>query len=183
MQLIRRLQNETLDDETKSEEHDDAQAGEVERQEEQDVSQQTGLSGVRQGDGGPERRRVTGRRLGHLAVHACPALVALAGELLPHVQDVMVVEVPADVEAGAPARRVQADVEEARVQVQASAGVQALADAAAVLLAKRFAAKLGGGRDVDDIMSQRAVDVLLHGQAVPLREGREGEGRPLIWSI
>lgn len=87
-----------------------------------------------------------------------------------HVQDVVVVEVTADVEARAPGRRVAADVEEARVQVQVSARVQALADAPAVLFAKRFAAQLGGGGDVDDVVSQRTIDVLFHCQAVSLEE-------------
>lgn len=78
---------------------------------------------MRQGGGGLKwgRRRITGRSLGHLAVNTRPALIALAGELLLHVQDVVVVEVPADVEAGAPGCRVEVDVEEARVQVQVSA--------------------------------------------------------------
>lgn len=61
--------------------------------------------------------RRTGWSLGHLAVDTCPALVALTGELVLHVQDVVVVEVAADVEAGAPGRWVAVDVEEARVQV------------------------------------------------------------------
>ena len=139
-------------------------------EEEQDVPQQAGVPGGRRGGGGPEGwGRRAGRSLGHLAVNARPALVALAGELLLHVQDVVVVEVAADVETGAAGRRVAVDVEEARVQVQVGARVQPLADAPAVLLAKRFAAQLGGGGDVDDIMSQRAVDVLLHCQTVPLQ--------------
>lgn len=142
----------------------------MEGQEEQDISQQAVLSGVRQRDSGLRWGRRRGWSLGHLAVNTCPALVALAGELVLHVQDVVVVEVAADVEAGAPGRRVAVDVEEAWVQVQVGARVQALADAPAVLLAKRFAAQLGSGGDVDDVMSKRTVDVLLHCQAVPLVE-------------
>lgn len=116
------LEYKTLDNQTESQEHDDTQAGEMEGQEEQDVSQQAGLPGGRQGDGGLKWwRRRTGWSLGHLAVNTCPALVALAGELLLHVQDVVVVEVTADVEAGAPGRRVAVDVKETRVQVQVSA--------------------------------------------------------------
>lgn len=142
----------------------------MEGQEEQGISQQAVLQGRRQGGGRLRRRQRRRRSLGHLTVNASPALVALAGELVLHVQDVVVVEVPADLEAGASGRRVAVDVEVARVQVQVSAGVQALADAPAILLAKRFAAQLGGGGDVDDVMSQRAVDVLLHRQAVALQE-------------
>lgn len=58
--------------------------------------------------------------MGHLAVDARPALVALAGEFVLHVQDVMVVEVAADMKIGAPGRWVAVDVEEAGVQVQVS---------------------------------------------------------------
>lgn len=119
------------------------------------------------------RWRRRGRGLWHLAVNTSPALVALAGELVLHVQDVVVVEVTADVEARARWRGVASDGEESRVQVQVSAGLQALADAPAVLLAQSFAAQLGGGRDIDNIMSQRTVDVLLHRQAVSLEEERE----------
>lgn len=63
-------------------------------------------------------RRRSRRNLGHLAVNAGPTLVALAGELVLHVQDVVVVEVTTDVEVGAPGRQVAVDVEEAWVQVQ-----------------------------------------------------------------
>lgn len=81
--------------------------------------------------------------LGDLTVNSCPALVALAGELVLHVQDVMVVEVTTDTEAGAsPGHRVTVDLKEAWVEVQVSARVQAFADAPAVLLAKCFAAQL-----------------------------------------
>lgn len=143
----------------------------MEGQEQQDVGQQAGLSGGRQRGGGLQwGRRGTGRGLGHLAVNARPTLVALAGELVLHVQDVVVVEVAADVEAGPPRGRVPVDVEVARVQVQVRSRVQALTHAPAVLLAERFAAQLGGGGDVDDVMSERTVDVLLHRQAVPLEE-------------
>lgn len=141
----------------------------MEGQEQQDVAQQAGLSGVRQrGRGLQWRMGGAGRGLGHLAVNARPTLVALAGELVLHVQDVVVVEVAADVEAGAPRGRVPVDVEVARVQVQVRPRVQALTHAPAVLLAESFAAQLGGGGDVDDVMSERTVDVLLHRQAVPL---------------
>lgn len=112
-------------------------------QEKQDISQQAVLVGVRHWDG--RLRWDRGRQsLGHLAVNTCPALVTLTGELVLHIQDVVVVEVTADVEAGALGCRVTADVEEARVQVQVSTRVQALADTPAVLLAQSFAAKLGG---------------------------------------
>ena len=134
-----------------------------------DFSQKAVLPGVRKGDG-----RLIWRRgvwsLGHLTVNTCPALVALAGELVLHVQDVVVVEVSADVEARASGCWVSVDVEETWVQVQVSARVEALSDAPAVLLAERFAAQLGGRSDVDDVMSQRTVDVLLHCQTVPLQE-------------
>lgn len=143
----------------------------MEGQKQQDVAQQAGLSGGRQrGRGLQWRKRGTGRGLGHLAVNARPTLVALAGELVLHVQDVVVVEVATDVEAGPLRGRVPVDVEVARVQVQVRSRVQALTHAPAVLLAERFAAQLGGGGDVDDVMSQRTVDVLLHRQAVPLEE-------------
>lgn len=58
--------------------------------------------------------------LGHLTVNACPALVALAGELVLHVQDVVVVEVTADMETKAHGCRAAMDAEEAWVQVQVS---------------------------------------------------------------
>lgn len=168
------LQYQTPDNQTESQEHDDAQTREMERQEEQDISQQAVLSGVRQRNGRLRRgRRCRGRGLGHLAVNTCPALVALAGELVLHVQDVVVVEVTANVEAGAPGRRVAVDVEEAWVQVQVSARVQALPHTPAILLAQRFAAQLGGRGDVDDIMSQWTINVLLHCQAVSLQEDRD----------
>lgn len=58
---------------------------------------------------------------------------------MPHVQDVVVVEVAGEVEA-APLR----DGEVTRVEVQLGPRIQALADAPAIFLAKRFAAKLSG---------------------------------------
>lgn len=170
-----RLQNQTPDNQTESQEHDDAQTGEMEGKEQQDISQQAVLPGVRWRDGRlrrGRRRRKGGQYLGNLAVNTCPALIALAGELMLHVQDVVVVEVAADVEAGASGSRVAVDVEEARVQVQVSTRVQTLAYAPAVLLAQRFAAQFGSGGDIDDIMSQRTVDVLLYCQAVSLKEER-----------
>lgn len=171
------LQNQTLDDQTESQKHDDAQTGEMEGEEEQDISQQAVVPGVGQRDGGlmgwQRRRRRRRGNLGYLTVHTCPALVALTGELVLHVQDVVVVEVAAHVEVRAAWRRVAVDVEEPRVQVQVGARVEALADAPAVLLAQRLAAQLSGRCDVDDVMSQWTVDVLLHRQTVPL----EGEGQ------
>lgn len=82
--------------------------------------------------------------LGHLTVDARPALVTLTGELLLHVQDIVVVEVAADVETRPTDALVEADVEEARVEVQVSPRVQALADTFAVLLAQGFAAQFSG---------------------------------------
>ncbi|TNN52128.1 hypothetical protein EYF80_037667 [Liparis tanakae] len=106
-------QHQTLDNQAESQQHDDTEtAG---RQQHRELSQQAVLRG-------PRRRRKRRRSLWHLAVDARPALVALAGELVLHVQDVVAVEVASDVEAGAPGgRRVAApDVEEVRVQVQSS---------------------------------------------------------------
>lgn len=80
--------------------------------------------------------------LGHLTVDARPALVTLTGELVLHVQDVVVVEVAADVEAWSSDAVVEADVEEARVEVQVGPRVQALTNTFAVLLAQGLAAQL-----------------------------------------
>lgn len=87
-----------------------------------------------------------------------------------HVQDIMVVEVAPDVEAGAPGRWVVMNVKKARVEVQVNTRIQALADTSAVLLTKSFAAQLSCRGDVDDIMSQRTIDVVLHSQTVPLQK-------------
>lgn len=57
-------------------------------------------------------RRDGGRSLRHLTVNPRPALVALAGELVLHVEDIVVVEVSADVKKRASGRRVSTDVEE-----------------------------------------------------------------------
>lgn len=103
-------------------------------------------------------------------MNTSPALVALAAELVLHVQDVMVVEMTSDMEVGTFGRWVVVDVKEAWIQVQVSPRVDSLADAPAVLLAQRFAAQLGSRRDVDDVMSQRTVDVLLHRLTVPLAQ-------------
>lgn len=89
---------------------------------------------------------------------------------MPHVQDVMVVEVAAEVEAAS-----LGDGKVARVEVQLGPGVQALADTPAIFLAERFAAELSGRSDIDDIVSQRPIDVLLHHQAVLLEEARVRE--------
>lgn len=108
----------------------------MQRQDAQDqVSQRSGLLGRTQRWRWRGAGRSLKRGLGHLAGHASPALVALTGELVPHVQDVVVVEVAAEVEAPAPG-----DGEVAGVEVQLRPGVQALADAPAVLLAERLAA-------------------------------------------
>lgn len=88
------------------------------------------------------RRRGRRQSLGHLTVNTCPTLVALAGELVPHVQDVVVVQVAADMEAGAPGCGVAVNVEEAWVEVQVSTRVQALADTPTIFLTKCFAAQL-----------------------------------------
>ncbi len=62
-----------------------------------------------------------GQSLGHLAVNTRPALVALTCKLVLHIQDVVIVEVSADVKSRTSGCRVVMDVEEARVQVQVSA--------------------------------------------------------------
>lgn len=88
--------------------------------------------------------RRTGGSLGHLTVNPCPAFVALTGELLLHGQNVVMVEVTADVEAPSLQGRVMADVEKVWVKVQVGARVKALPNAPAVLLAECFAAQFGG---------------------------------------
>lgn len=82
--------------------------------------------------------------LRNFTVDSCPALVTLTGELLLHVQDIVVVEVAADVEAWSTDAVVEADVEEARVEVQVGPRLQALTDAFAVLLAQGLTAQLSG---------------------------------------
>lgn len=114
--------------------------------------------------------RRTGRSLGHLTVNPCPTFVALTGELLLHGQNVIMVEVTADMEAPSLQGWVMADVEKVWVKVQVGARVKALPNAPAVLLAECFAAQFGGRGDVDDIMSQRTIDELLHRQTVFLKE-------------
>ena len=109
------LQNQTLDNKTQSQEHDDTQTGEVQGQDHQDVSEQTVVPGVGHV---LHRRRRKRRRLGHLTVNPRPALVALAGELVFHVQDVVVVQMATDVEARASQARVAADAEEPGVEVE-----------------------------------------------------------------
>lgn len=111
-----------------------------------------------------------GRCLWHLAVHTSPTLVALAGKLVLHVQDVVVVQVPADMEAAARGCQVTVDLKVAWVQVQVSTRIQTFTNAPAVLLAQRFAAQFGCRSDIDNIMSQQTVDVLLHCEAVSLEE-------------
>lgn len=83
------------------------------------------------------------------------------------------VQVTADMEAPPPRCGVVADVEKGGVEVQVGAGVEALPDAPAVLLAQRLAAQLGGRGDVDDVMSQRPVDEPLDRQTVLLEEAGE----------
>lgn len=116
--------------------------------------------------------RRTGRSLGHLTVNPCPAFVALTGELLLHGQNVVMVKVTADMEAPSLQGRIMADVEKVWVKVQVCARVKALANAPAILLAECFAAQFGGRGDVDDIMSQRTIDELLHRQTVFLKEAK-----------
>lgn len=82
----------------------------------------------------------------------------------------MVVEVAAEVEVAS-----LGDGEVARVEVQLGPRVQALADASSVFLAERFAAELSSRSDIDDIVSQRPIDVLLHHQAVFLEQARVRE--------
>lgn len=60
------------------------------------------------------------------------------------------------------------DGEIARVEVQLGPRVQALADTPSVFLAECFAAELSGRGDVDDIVSQRPINVVLHHQAILL---------------
>lgn len=153
------LQYEALDGQTEAQTHDDGQAGGVHRQEDQQLS----------------HKAVWGARLqrcclGHLAVDPCPALVALTGELVLHVQNVVVVEVAADMEAWPPRPGVAVDVEEARVEMQVGPRVQTLADALAVLLAQSFAAQLGSRRHINDIVAEGTVNVLLHRQTIPLQK-------------
>lgn len=165
------LQDQTLQDQTESQEHDNAKTGEMKRNEEQNLCQQA-VSPRGKRWGRKERCWWTrrGRDLGDLTVNSGPALVALAGELVLHVQDIVVVEVTYDMETGAPAFRVVANVKKARVEVQVNAWIQALANTSAILLAKCFAAQLGCRRHVDHIMSQRPIDVVLHSQAVLLKK-------------
>lgn len=70
---------------------------------------------VELGDGGLRQS------LGHLTVNTCPTLITLAGELVLHVQDVVVVEVTADMEARTFGCRIEVNMEEAWVQVQIGA--------------------------------------------------------------
>lgn len=167
------LQNQALDDQAEAQKHDDAQAGEMEGEEEEEVSQQTVVSGVRQGGRRQLRRGGRGWSLRYLTVNPGPSQVALARELVFHVQDVVVVEVTADMETGASRGRVSVDVEEAWVQMQVGTRVQSLSDTPAVLLAQSFAAQLGGCGDVDDVMTHRTVDVFLHCLTVFLHEQRD----------
>lgn len=65
-----------------------------------------------------------------------------------------------------------ADVEKMWVKVQVGARVKAFPNAPAILLAECFAAQFGGRGDVDDIMSQRTIDELLHGQTIFLKQAK-----------
>lgn len=140
-------------------------------QEDENICQEAAVARPRWTGGGTERAPGrTGRSLGHLAVDPRPALVALTGELLLHVHDVVVVEVTVDVEASPLQRRVVADAKKVWVKVQVGAGVQALPNTPAVLLAERFAAQFGGRGDVDDVMPQLTVNELLHRHTVFLKK-------------
>lgn len=165
---VRSSEDQTPDDQTESKEDNEAKAGEMYGEEDENICQEAAVAG-----GGTERAPGrTGRSLGHLAVDPRPALVALTGELLLHVHDVVVVEVTIDVEASTLQRRVVADAKKMWVKVQVGAGVEALPNAPAVLLAERFAAQFGGRGDVDDIMSQLTVNELLHRHTVFLKKRR-----------
>lgn len=100
-------QYQTLNHQTKTQERNGRQTGEIQRQNHQQVSQDTvarvGCEGL--------------RFLRHLTVDACPALITLAGELLLHVQDIKVVLVAADMEARTTDALVELDVEESWVEM------------------------------------------------------------------
>lgn len=143
----------------------------MKRNEEQNICQQGVHPGMRWWCGMQRRGwRWRGRHLGDLAVNSSPALVTLTGELVLHVQDIVVVEVSPDVESGAPGCWVVMNVKKARVEVQVNTWIQALTDTSAILLTKGFAAQLSCRGDVDDIMSQRTINVVLYSQTIPLQK-------------